>query len=81
MVQDKFDLDINNVGADRGYDTTPIHHGLKSLEITGYISPIKYDNAFKTTSYRDFTHDNDVDLYTCQNQKVLSFTHLTMERK
>ena len=44
MIQEKFNLDIKNVGADRGYDTTPIHHGLKTLEITGYISPIKYDN-------------------------------------
>ena len=45
IIQDKFELDIKNVGADRGYDTTPIHHGLKTLEITGYISPIKYDNC------------------------------------
>jgi transposase len=76
VVQEKFDLDIKNVGADRGYDTTPIHHGLKTLEITGYISPIKYDNAFNTTSYRDFTYNNETDTYTCPNQKILTFTHL-----
>ena len=45
IIQDKFELDIKSVGADRGYDTTPIHHGLKTLEITGYISPIKYETA------------------------------------
>ncbi|UQD53275.1 hypothetical protein C0971_15510 [Bacillus methanolicus] len=76
VVQEKFDLDIKNVGADRGYDTTPIHHGLKTLEITGYISPILYDTAFKTTSYREFTYNNETDTYTCQNQKELTFTHL-----
>ncbi|MFB5198609.1 IS1182 family transposase [Neobacillus sp. KR4-4] len=76
VIQDKFELDIKSVGADRGYDTTPIHHGLKTLEITGYISPIKYDNAFDTTSYRDFFYNRETDTYTCPNQKVLTFTHL-----
>ena len=68
VVQEKFDLDIKKVGADRGYDTTLIHHGLKSLEITGYISPIKYDNGFNSTSYRDFTYDKEKDIYICPNQ-------------
>jgi transposase len=77
VIQEKFNLDIICVGADRGYDTTPIHHGLKTLEITGYISPIQHDTAFKTTSYREFTYNNESDKYTCQNQKELTFTHLT----
>lgn len=76
-IKDKFELDIKSVGADRGYDTTPIHHGLKTLEITGYISPIKYDTAFNTTSYRDFIYNRETDTYTCPNQKELTFTHLT----
>jgi transposase len=80
VIQEKFGLDIKNVGADRGYDTTPIHHGLKTLEITGYISPIKYDNAFDTNSYRDFTYDKEADTYTCPNQKILAFTHLTKQK-
>jgi hypothetical protein len=78
VIQEKFKLDSKNVGADRGYDTTPIHHGLKALEITGYISPIKYNNAFNTTSYRDFTYNNETDTYTCPNQ-LLTFTHLTLK--
>jgi len=77
VIQEKFDLDIKKLGADRGYDTTPIHHGLKTLEITGYISPIKYNNSFAATSYRDFTYNNENDIYICQNQKILCFTHLT----
>lgn len=76
VIQEKFDLDIKNVGTDRGYDTTPIHHGLKTLEITGYISPIRYDNAFNSTSYKDFAYNNETDTYTCPNQKILTFTHL-----
>lgn len=75
VIQDKFELDIKSVGADRGYDTT-INHGLKTLEITGYISPINYDTAFDTTSYRDFIYNNQTDTYTCPNQKELTFTHL-----
>jgi transposase len=76
VIQDKFDLDIKSAGADRGYDTTPIHHGLKTLDITGYISPIKYDTAFDTTSYRAFMYNRETDTYTCSNQKELTFTHL-----
>lgn len=80
VIQEKFNLDIKNVGADRGYDTTPIHHGLKALEITGYISPIHYDNAFNTTSHRDFTYDKETDTYSCLNQKTLTFTHLALQK-
>jgi transposase len=76
IVQEKFNLDIKSVGADRGYDTTPIHHGLKTLEITGYITPIQSNTAYNTTSYREFTYDDENDAYICQNQKILSFTHI-----
>ncbi|WP_142339169.1 transposase [Bacillus sp. AFS055030] len=75
-MQEKFELDIKNVGADRGYDTAPIHHGLKKLEITGYISPIKSGTAFNTMSYREFRYSNETDRYICPNNKELSFTHL-----
>jgi transposase len=77
VIQDKFNLDINCVGADRGYDTAPIHHGLKTLEITGYISPIKYTTAYETTSHKEFTYNKETDTYTCQNNKELCFTHLS----
>jgi transposase len=76
VIQEKFELDIKTVGADRGYDTTPIHHGLKTLEITGYISPTQSNTAHNSTSYREFIYDGETDTYSCQNQKILSFTHL-----
>ncbi|MCM3677198.1 IS1182 family transposase [Peribacillus simplex] len=76
VIKEKFHLNIKNVGADRGYDTTPIHHGLKKLGITGYISPTQYDSAFKTTSHREFTYNSENDIYLCQNKKELAFTHL-----
>lgn len=79
VIQDKFDLDIKNIGADRGYDTTPIHHGLKTLEITGYISPTQSNTAHNSTSYREFIYEGGTDTYICQNQKILSFTHLTLQ--
>jgi hypothetical protein len=41
VIQEKFELDIKNVGTDRCYDTTPIHHGLKTLEISFSLAPHK----------------------------------------
>lgn len=79
VIQDKFQLDIKKVGADRGYDTTPIHHGLSKLHIDGYISPIQQDNGFSTTTYRDFTYNMEDDIYICPNEKILSFTHLQLK--
>jgi transposase len=76
VIQEKFDLDIKSAGADRGYDTTQIHHGLKTLNITGYISPTESNTAYNTISYKEFTYDDESDTYICQNQKILSFTHL-----
>jgi transposase len=78
-IQDKFNLDIKKAGADRGYDTTPIHHGLVKLHIDGYISPIQYDNGFSTNSYRDFSYNTETDSYTCQYEKILVFTHLQLK--
>ncbi len=76
VVQEKFNLHFKAAGADRGYDTTPIHHGLKTLTIKGYISPINYSNASNSTSYHEFTYDQERDLFVCPAQKELSFTHL-----
>jgi len=76
VTKEKFNLTIQKAGADRGYDTTQIHHGLTTLDITGYISPTESKTSFKTTSYKDFTYDREQDHYTCPNQKVLPFTHL-----
>ncbi len=76
ILQEKFDLDIKKVGADRGYDTTPIHHGLKKLEITGYITPTKKETAYDTMSHHEFKFNNETDSYICPNHKELPFTHL-----
>jgi transposase len=80
VIQEKFELDVKNVGADRGYDTTPIHHGLKTLKITGYISPIKNETAFDTMSYHEFRYNTETDTYICQNDKELPFTHLAKSK-
>lgn len=32
VIQEKFELDIKNGGADREYSTTPNHHGLKTIQ-------------------------------------------------
>lgn len=80
VIKEKLKLDVKNVGADRGYDTTPIHHGLKTLEITGYISPTQSNTAHNSTSYRDFVYDGETDTYTCTNQKYLPFTHLSRKK-
>lgn len=41
------------------------------MEITGYINPVKHDNAFKTTSHRDFTYENKTVLIFVQIEKYL----------
>ncbi|QGQ43894.1 IS1182 family transposase [Metabacillus sediminilitoris] len=81
VTQEKFGLDIKKAGADRGYDTTPIYHGLNSLGIIGYISPTESNSASDSTSYREFTYIGERDAYICLNQKVLSFTHLAQSKK
>lgn len=80
-IQEKFNLDIKYAGADRGYDTTPIHHGLKTLKITGYITPVQKGTAFNSTTYREFTYDPENDQYICQTNKILAFTHLNFMQK
>ena len=72
-IQEKFNLDIKYAGADRGYDTTPIHHGQKTLKITGYITPVQKGTAFNSTTYREFTYDPKNDQYICQANKILAF--------
>jgi IS5 family transposase len=75
VIQEKFNLDIKSAGADGGYDTTQIHHGLQTLKITGYICPTLTKSGYNSTSYREFTYDDENDAYICQNQKILYFTH------
>ncbi|WP_207953437.1 hypothetical protein [Paenibacillus agricola] len=57
------------VGADKGYDRSPVHHGLEKLEIEGYIAPIDSDeNHLKKSG---FTYDKTNDTYTCKEGKTL----------
>lgn len=80
VIQDKFGLNIKVSGADRGYDTTPIHHGLSILAIEGYISPINYSNASENKGHHEFKYDKDRDLFICPVKKELPFTHLQQNK-
>jgi hypothetical protein len=72
--KEKFDLPIQKVGADKGYDRSPVHHGLEKLGIEGYIVPIDTDeNHLKKSG---FTYDQTNDTYTCKEGKTLRFTHI-----
>ena len=73
MIQDKFNLQFKTAGADRGYDTTPIHHGLKTLSIDGYIPPKQYTNGSISTSHHEFTYNQKTDVFVCPAQKELPF--------
>ncbi|MGM0877934.1 MAG: hypothetical protein ACQEWV_25200 [Bacillota bacterium] len=76
VIQDKFNLNFKAAGADKGYDKTVIHHGLKTLNIEGFISPIGYLNGSTSTSHHEFTYDIERDLYICPAKKKLVFAHL-----
>ncbi|SEB61034.1 IS1182 family transposase [Paenibacillus sp. GP183] len=72
--QHKFNLRIQKVGADKGYDRSPVHHTLEQLEIKGYIAPINSDDNHLHKS--GFNYDSKSDTYTCPEGKILRFSHL-----
>jgi transposase len=80
VIKDKFNLQYEGAAADKGYDTTSILHGLKTLNIESYISPIKRSNASTSTSLKEFTYDKNQDLFICPFKKELPFSHFYMMR-
>lgn len=74
VQKEKFNLRIQKVGADKGYDRSPVHHALEKLEIEGYITPIDtVENHLKKSG---FTYDNISDTYRCMVGKTLRFSHV-----
>jgi transposase len=80
VIQNKFNLHFKAAGADKGYDTTAIHHGLKTLNIEGYISPINRPNNSTSTSHHEFSYVKERDIYICPNGSELTFTHLISKK-
>ncbi|MCU6793771.1 IS1182 family transposase [Paenibacillus sp. WQ 127069] len=77
--KEKFGLPLQKVGADKGYDRSPVHHGLEKLEIEGYIVPIDTDESHLNKS--GFTYDPTNDTYTCKEGKALRFTRINFHTK
>lgn len=74
VQKEKFNLQIQKVGADKGYDRSPVHHALEKLEIEGYIAPLDTEeNHLKKSG---FTYDNTKDIYRCMAEKTLRFSHV-----
>ncbi|MCQ6564121.1 IS1182 family transposase, partial [Paenibacillus mendelii] len=73
--KDKFNLQIQKVGADKGYDRSPVHHTLEKLEIEGYITPVDADE--KHLQKLGFVYNEKNNTYTCPEGKALSFSHIS----
>jgi hypothetical protein len=76
IQQEKFGIQIQKVGADRGYDVCYVHKQLGDLGITGYISSKKKDSDSD-----GFTYQEETDTFLCPFQKCLQFTHLNWNRE
>lgn len=71
---------VKRAAMDKGYDTMPVHHGLSSLGITGYISRCDRGNGRHTKdglfSIDEFVFDPVTDSYTCPAGSALTFRGL-----
>ena len=72
VQQNKFPFSIQKAGADKGYDRSVVHVGLKKLHITGYISPIEQHKEI----HQDFTYNEQMDAFICSQGKTLDFTYI-----
>jgi len=75
LQKEKFGLNIQNVGADKGYDCSSIHHGLEQLGIIGHIAIIERDGESETKE-PEFSYDEKADLFICPAGKPLTFSHI-----
>jgi transposase len=81
VQKEKWKLNIQNVGVDRGYDYPEIHYGLEKLHIQGYIPPTKRNGGSSATPKTEFNYCNTTDTYTCPEGKILSFSHVQLGDK
>jgi transposase len=73
--KDKFHLQIQKVGADKGYDRSPVHHALEKLEIEGYITPV--DSNETHLQKFGFVYNDKSNTYKCPEGKTLQFSHIS----
>lgn len=75
MQQEKFGIQIQQAGADRGYDVCYVHKQLEDLGITGYISSKKQEKE-----PNEFIYQAETDTFLCPFQKSLQLTHLNWRK-
>jgi transposase len=80
MQKEKFGLNIEKVGADKGYDHPEVHYGLEQLGILGYIPPIETNYGGDAINRKEFTYHEDNDIFVCPVGNVLRFTHLAKSK-
>jgi transposase len=68
---------INKLGLDAGYDVGAVHRGLEMLGITGYVSPIQFNN---TVIQQNTEYVPETDCFKCLAGKVLSFKKLVYKK-
>ncbi|MDQ0885976.1 transposase [Paenibacillus sp. V4I9] len=74
--QERFNLEIKKVCADKGYDCAVVHHALEKQNIEGYISPIVKESSIEAIGGKPFQYDEELDTYLCPEGKTLKFTHV-----
>lgn len=76
IQQEKFDLKIEEIATDTGYDFPQVHWGLDQLKIKGYISKKDTEEKDKGKVFppSQFEYDRIHDIFVCPNNKILRFT-------
>lgn len=75
VQKSRLGLPVQAIGADKGYDSSAVHHGLEQEEVTGYITPKELSEA-EVIIETDFTYDKESDTYMCPEGKLLRWTHV-----
>lgn len=75
--QEVYNLPMQKIALDRGYDTGAVHRGLELLGITGYIPAIQFSN---TPAKFGFQYDAKQDAFLCPMGQLLTYHRLNCNK-
>jgi transposase len=76
IQREKFGLNIQKVGADKGYDLPEVHHGLEKMQVAGYISSYRRVGHSGVIHKKEFHYDRQADIFICPEGKPLKYSHI-----
>ena len=76
-IQSSTGVNINGLGLDAGYDVGAVHRGLELLGITGYVSPIQFNNDVLK---QDVEYIPKSDCFKCMAGKFLCFEKIVYKK-